>query len=57
VTFKNKGEKVYRGEKIGMIRFGSQVDIVLPGANSVSLSVNVGDIVKAGESIIGKILS
>lgn len=57
VPFKNEGEEVYRGEKIGMIRFGSQVDLVLPGATLISLSIKVGEKVKAGESIIGKILS
>jgi phosphatidylserine decarboxylase len=55
VPFKKEGEEVRRGEKIGMIRFGSQVDLVIPGESVISLSIKAGDRVKAGESIIAEI--
>jgi len=48
----NMGERLKRGDRIGMIKLGSKVDLYLPdGVNPV---VKVGDKVKAGISIIGK---
>ena len=44
------GEIVKRGERFGMIRFGSRVDIFVPSDSR--LAVNKGQRVKAGESII-----
>jgi phosphatidylserine decarboxylase len=40
-----------RGERFGMIRFGSRVDLFLP--ENVELKVQLNQKVKAGESIIG----
>lgn len=48
-------ESVLMGEKIGMIKFGSQVDIFIPMDKVKEINVKVGDYIKAGESIIGKI--
>ena len=45
------GDKIRAGQRVGLIRFGSRVDILLP--DSASLSVRVGDRVRAGESIVG----
>lgn len=47
------GDKVKRGSRFGLIRFGSRVDLHLPA--SMKLGVKVGDCVKAGESIIGSL--
>ncbi|AER66129.1 phosphatidylserine decarboxylase related protein [Thermovirga lienii DSM 17291] len=48
----NMGERLKRGDRIGMIKLGSKVDLYLPdGVNPV---VKVGDRVKAGISIIGE---
>ena len=52
VTYIQEGQEVNRGERIGMIRFGSQVDLILPDLPSVHISVRPGDKVKAGTSII-----
>jgi phosphatidylserine decarboxylase len=46
------GQVVSRGERFGMIKFGSRVELYLP--MSVKLYVNEGDRVKAGESVIGE---
>lgn len=40
------------GQRIGKIRLGSQVDLVLPASGDVSVVVRAGDRVRAGESII-----
>lgn len=46
-----KGDTLARGERYGMIKLGSKVDVYLP--LSVQPSVQVGDRVRAGESVIG----
>jgi len=46
-----EGDAVRQGQRVGMIRFGSRVDLYLP--SEVRLSVVPGDRVRAGESVIG----
>jgi phosphatidylserine decarboxylase len=46
-----EGDPVRQGQRVGMIRFGSRVDLYLPG--DVRVSVKPGDRVRAGESVIG----
>jgi len=52
VSYISEGSKIRRGERIGMIRFGSRVDVMIPEV--YTYTVNVGDKVKAGESIIAR---
>lgn len=40
------------GHRIGMIRFGSQADILIPDREKLEIHVKTGDKVKAGESIL-----
>lgn len=47
------GHKVKKGERFGIIKFGSRVDICIP--TQVKLQVKLNDNVKAGESILGLI--
>ncbi|MCA9730717.1 phosphatidylserine decarboxylase family protein [candidate division KSB1 bacterium] len=47
-----EGHKIVRGERIGMIKFGSRVDLYLP--MDVELKVQLNERVRAGESIIGE---
>ena len=49
---KKVGDRVERGERVGMIKFGSRTDIFVPA--DVKLEVKVGDRVKGGLSIIGR---
>jgi phosphatidylserine decarboxylase len=53
VCYLNAGDTVDKGEKFGLIRFGSRVDLILPAGTE--LRVTVGDRVRAGETIIGVI--
>jgi len=48
------GDTVNIGERFGMIKFGSRVDVFLP--LSVDLKTNTGDITIAGETILGEFL-
>jgi phosphatidylserine decarboxylase len=50
VFWKKVGDRVERGERVGMIKFGSRVDILV--APEVTLAVKVGDHVKAGSTVI-----
>ncbi|HEX4154626.1 MAG TPA: phosphatidylserine decarboxylase family protein [Acidobacteriaceae bacterium] len=45
------GQRVERGQRMGMIKFGSRVDVLLPAA--VELRVKAGDRVKGGSSVLG----
>jgi phosphatidylserine decarboxylase len=45
------GDAVCQGQRVGMIRFGSRLDLYLPA--EARLSVAHGDRVRAGESVIG----
>jgi len=55
VPFLQEGDLVQRGQRFGMIRFGSQVDLILPEVPSLRIDVTPGQKVKAGLSILGKI--
>jgi len=55
VPYIQKGNKLKKGEKIGIIRFGSRVDVYLPNKYIKKINVKRGDIVKAGENTIAEI--
>jgi phosphatidylserine decarboxylase len=44
------GQRVERGQRMGMIKFGSRCDVLLPA--SVDLRVKAGDRVKGGSSVL-----
>jgi phosphatidylserine decarboxylase len=50
VFIKKIGDRVERGERVGLIKFGSRVDVVLE--TSAEIGVKVGDQVKGGSSIL-----
>jgi phosphatidylserine decarboxylase len=46
------GEEVSKGKTFGMIRIGSQVDLVMPYLPDMNVMVNPGDKVRAGETVL-----
>lgn len=54
ISYLKEGMPVQLGDRLGLIRLGSQVDIVIPATDTMQLTVAVGDRVTAGESIIAK---
>ena len=52
ICWKEEGAEVALGERVGLIRFGSRVDICLPPQTEVL--VQRGQKVKGGESILAK---
>mgnify|MGYP005634273035 FL=1 len=53
LSFVSNRDKIDVGERFGLIRFGSRVDIYLPEGSKAA--VKIGDTVKAGETIIGSL--
>ena len=53
VCYLEAGDAIGSGEKFGLIRFGSRVDLIVP--SSTRMRVEVGDRVRAGETVIGVI--
>ncbi|MCL5125755.1 MAG: phosphatidylserine decarboxylase [Deltaproteobacteria bacterium] len=51
-TYLPEGSEVSKGEVFGMIRIGSQVDLILPDLPNMKIRVSEGDSVKAGESVL-----
>jgi len=54
VTDAKEGDRVQQGDRMGLIRFGSRVDIFVPVGTS--LRVKVGDATYAGSSVIGELV-
>jgi phosphatidylserine decarboxylase len=53
VCWVSAGDRVQRGERYGLIRFGSRMDTFLP--TGTNIKVAVGDRVKGGETILGEL--
>ena len=51
VCWARQGDQVQTGQRFGLIRFGSRLDVFLPGDSQVA--VRNGQRVKAGQTIIG----
>ena len=50
VFSKRVGDRVQRGERVGLIKFGSRTDVIL--APEAAVQVNIGDHVHGGSSIL-----
>ncbi len=57
VTDAQPGDRAVQGERLGMIRFGSRVDVFLPAAGRPAVRVTVGDRVRAGASVLAEYTS
>jgi len=49
------GRQLGRGERYGMIRFGSRTELVVPGTDLEALTARVGDTVKGGETLLARL--
>jgi phosphatidylserine decarboxylase len=52
VTDHEVGTRVHQGERLGMIRFGSRVDLFLP--TNIRILVNVGDTTLVGHTVVAE---
>ncbi len=55
VCWPKAGDNLTRGQKFGLIKFGSRTDILMPA--NVDIAVKIGDRVKGGETIIARAMS
>ena len=54
VCWTKKGMQIQKGERFGLIKFGSRLEVFMP--LDTTISVKVGDRVKAGETKIGYLI-
>jgi len=54
VPYRREGDRVKKGQRIGMIRFGSRVEMTLP--KRARFIVDVGDRVRAGETTVAEVV-
>jgi phosphatidylserine decarboxylase len=52
VCWLRAGEEVRCGERLGMIKFGSRTDLLLPADQAIDVQVKVGDAVKGGSTAL-----
>ena len=52
INYMEPENRVQRGDRLGFIRFGSRVDIIVP--EDFQINVNVGDMVQGNKTIIGR---
>jgi len=53
-SFVSKGQKLVKGQRVGLINLGSQVTLILP-TEKIRLKVRLGSRVKAGSSILAEV--
>lgn len=52
VVYGKKGQQLSKGQRFGMIKLGSRVDIILPKTCKNNITITIGDRVLAGEDTI-----
>ena len=55
VFSKKVGDHLARGERVGMIKFGSRTDVIFPAGPA--LKIKVGDRVKGGSSVLAELVA
>jgi phosphatidylserine decarboxylase len=53
-SYINEGDEIKIGQRIGMIKYGSQADLILPDINGLRITVKEGEQVYSGKSIIAE---
>ena len=54
VTYSREGEHVEQGDRMGIIRFGSRVDVFLPMTSEIV--VRAGDLTTAGATVVARLV-
>jgi phosphatidylserine decarboxylase len=55
VFYPKINDTLKQGEEVGMIRFGSRVDIIFPVSTNVNIKVKINDKTVAGETLIAQL--
>jgi phosphatidylserine decarboxylase len=48
------GQRLLRGQKIGMIKLGSRTELIIPDTNDLSITISIGRKIKAGVTVMAK---
>ena len=48
------GDRLERGQRIGMIKFGSRAEVYVPVEAGFDVAVKIGESTKAGETVLGR---
>jgi phosphatidylserine decarboxylase len=48
------GDRLERGQRIGMIKFGSRAEVYVPADSGFEVMVELGRRVRAGETVLGR---
>jgi len=54
VCWVDENDYIEKGERFGLIKFGSCTELIVP--NNIQISVTVGETVKGGKTIIGRLI-
>ena len=54
ITDGKVGDRATQGERLGMIRFGSRVDLYVPTTERPAVKAKVGDVVSAGVTVLAE---
>jgi phosphatidylserine decarboxylase len=54
VCWVKPGDELALGEQFGMIKLGSRTELVVPRTGNLSIAVQLGQMVKAGESVLAR---
>jgi phosphatidylserine decarboxylase len=52
VCWLNVGEDVRKGERLGMIKFGSRTDVLVPATAKLEVLVKIGNVVHGGSTVL-----
>jgi phosphatidylserine decarboxylase len=52
VSYCNEGDLLHLGQRIGMIKFGSQVDLIIPNRRNLRIRIREGERTLAGETVV-----
>ena len=52
VSYVSVGREVKLGQRIGVIRLGSQVDLVVPARQDLRIMIKTGERVRAGQTVV-----
>jgi phosphatidylserine decarboxylase len=53
ITYSREGERVQQGDRMGLIRFGSRVDVYLP--HGAAVKVRLGELTSAGTTVLAEL--
>lgn len=54
ITYIEEGEEVKIGDRLGMIKFGSRVDVILPVREGLQILIRENDSAIAGETVVAR---